>query len=73
VSNQTFLYSTDAPEKPLYHECHDESFALAERGYLLAFAEAGMNPEDDEAAAFSKPTPWPLWVSVGLWGLPGRG
>lgn len=32
-----------------------------------------MDPEDDEVEAFRKPTPWPLWVSVGLWGLPGRG
>jgi hypothetical protein len=32
-----------------------------------------MEPEDDEAEAFHKSPPWPLWVSVGLWGLPGRG
>ena len=32
-----------------------------------------MDPEDDEDDAFRTPRPWPLWVSLGLWGLPGRG
>ena len=32
-----------------------------------------MDPEEDEVEAFRKPPPWPLWVSVGLWGLPGAG
>jgi hypothetical protein len=27
---------------------------------------------DDEDEPFRGPQPWPLWVSLGLWGLPGR-
>ena len=28
---------------------------------------------DETDEAFREPKPWPPWVSVGLWGLPGRG
>ena len=31
-----------------------------------------MELEDDEDDGYRKPAPWPLWVSLGLWGLPGR-
>lgn len=30
-----------------------------------------MNAEDEDD--FLAPKPWPWWVSLGLWGLPGRG
>ncbi len=29
--------------------------------------------EDEDDDMYRKPRPWPLWVSIGLWGLPGRG
>ena len=28
---------------------------------------------DDDEEAFRTPRPWPWWVTLGLWGLPGRG
>jgi hypothetical protein len=28
---------------------------------------------DEDEEAFREPRPWPLWVSLGLWGIPGRG
>lgn len=32
-----------------------------------------MDTEDDDDDGYRKPQPWPLWVAIGLWGLPGRG
>jgi hypothetical protein len=32
-----------------------------------------MESDEDEPTAYRKPTAWPLWVSMALWGLPGRG
>lgn len=29
--------------------------------------------DDEDEFALRGPRPWPLWVSLGLWGLPGRG
>jgi hypothetical protein len=28
--------------------------------------------DEDFEDGFHRPRPWPLWVSLGLWGLPGR-
>ncbi len=29
--------------------------------------------DDDDEDGYRPPKPWPFWVSLGLWGLPGRG
>jgi hypothetical protein len=32
-----------------------------------------MTDDEDDFLPPGRPQPWPWWVSLGLWGLPGRG